>query len=146
MTNGTVAETEVDAFVEQYGKEHSAGRGYTAKGKWRKSNADVNSVCKIWRCKYKDCPALLRATVCAVEPAPCLLARAVTPLPPPPLAIQLYNKIATFEKSTADGKRHNDHIENVNEVQGLPGHVRAILTPTKLKQKPRRIRACAAAS
>jgi len=43
-----------------------------------------------------------------------------------------------FYKSTAATKKHNDHREELDK--GVPGQIRALLSPTKLAMKPKRLR------
>ena len=43
-------------------------------------------------------------------------------------------------KSTAEGTTHSNHMEEGDRVRGVPGQIRALLTPTKLGMPPKNLR------
>jgi len=107
--------TELDDFIAGHGKKIAAGRGFTSAGKWRPSKRARGSV-KVWRCNFAQCPAMLRA-------------------------IKYNNGSCCVMESTARTKQHNNHIERTRGVPGVPGEIRALLSPTKLALGPKRCRA-----
>lgn len=58
---------------------------------------------------------------------------------PASLYPQTEHGFVKIERSTGDGKEHNNHIEE--GVRGVPGQIKALLTPTKIAMPPKRLRA-----
>jgi hypothetical protein len=103
------------AFIEALGTNNARGRGYTTAGPWKAGRGEG-----VWvrghRCLFKGCPHRLREVRC----------RGVT----------------RIEETTAEEMQHGDHVEDEDEVHGVPGHILALLaSPSKMLLPPKKMRA-----
>ena len=102
--------------VEAHGIRVAAGRGFTKAGKVHHRKSDNVAVQK-YRCLFRGCPAQLRTESTSID--------------------------ATIYRDA--NRPHNDHIERTKEgakeAKGVPGELKALLTPTKLALEPKRLRA-----
>jgi len=106
--------TTLDAYIARVGREKAPGRGFTGES-WRPQKKTSTTV-RNFRCLFKGCNGCLRAIR------------------------DLDTDLVDVYESTADGATHNSHIEGSSCTSGVPGELRALLTPNKLAMEPKAIR------
>ena len=111
---GSVALGELDDYLSKLFTRKAPGRGFRVAGEVDRPDAAGN-VCTLYQCKYKNCPALIKA-------------------------VKFSGGIATVYKAGADALLHNDHLQDLDDP-GVPGFIRAVITPSKLRWRPQQLRA-----
>ena len=103
---------DVPNLLSKHFVDYAAGRGFTQTGPSDVRGANNTLVTK-YRCNYTGCPAMVRVVRSGTDDI----------------------GMAAVEKTTAADFRHNDHIGDIDK-RGVPGYVRAVLSPSKCMKKP----------